>query len=292
MLSVSREWKTRILAMLTAHLGRLLELQAAGKYNRDNAAPQGLCLLECQALDIYVINLDRSKDRLLAFEKLNGHLKPNFLRFSALEGKNVARGPLVDRGIITADLGYGDGALGNALSHLALWDLAIEKNQSLTVCEDDAIFNRGFGPAAESLIKALPRDWHVIFWGWNFDSIVLFDIIPGVSPCLGFFDQDRMRMGIDAFQSARLMPQPFRLFRMFGTVGYSVSPMGAQAMKQHCLPLRNMDIFIPGLERAVPNRALDIMLNDVYPRVNAYVSFPPLIITRNFHSISTVQQAL
>ncbi len=242
-------------------------------------------------MDIHVINLDRSKDRLLAFEKLNGHLKPNFLRFSAVEGIDVARGQLVDRGIITADLGYGDGALGNALSHLALWDLTIKKNQASMVCEDDAIFNRGFVPAAESLVKALPSDWHVILWGWNFDSIVLFDMIPEVSPCLGIFDQDRMRMGVDAFQSASLMPQPFRLFNAFGIVGYSVSPMGAEAMKQRCLPIRNKDVFIPGLGRAVPNRGLDIMLNDVYPRVNAYVSFPPLVITRNFHSNSTVQQA-
>jgi GR25 family glycosyltransferase involved in LPS biosynthesis len=245
--------------------------------------------MEGQALDVYVINLDRSKDRMLAFEKLNGHLKPHYLRFSAVEGKNVARGPLVDRGIITADLCYGDGALGNALSHLALWDLAIEKNQLLTVCEDDAIFNRGFGPAAESLIKALPQDWHVILWGWNFDSVVSFDMIPEVSTCVGFFDQDRMRMGIDEFQSASLMPQPFRLLQLFGTVGYSLSPMGAQAMKHHCLPFRNMDIFIPGLGRKVPNADLGIMVNDVFPRVNAFVSFPPLIVTRNFRSISTVQ---
>jgi GR25 family glycosyltransferase involved in LPS biosynthesis len=241
-------------------------------------------------LDLYVINLDHSKDRLLAFEKQNGHLKPNFFRFSAVDGKGVDRNSLVDRRIITADLGYADGALGNALSHLALWDLAIEKNQPLTVCEDDAIFNRGFGPAAESLVKTLPEDWHVIFWGWNFDSIVLFDMIPGVSGCLGYFDQDRMRMGIDAFHSARLMPQPFRLFRMFGIVGYSVSPLGAQAMKQHCLPLRKMEVFVPGLERTLPNRGLDIMLNDVFPRIKAFVSFPPLIVTRNFHTLSTIQQ--
>jgi len=243
-------------------------------------------------LDIYVINLDSSKDRMSAFETANGSLKLNFLRFSALDGKNAARSPLVDRGVIATDLCYGDGALGAALSHLALWNLAIDKNQSITVCEDDAIFNCGFGPAAESVIKALPQDWHVILWGWNFDSIALFDMIPGVSPCLAVFDQDRMRMGIGAFQSARLMPQPFRLFNAFGVVCYSVSPMGARTMKQHCLPFRNMQVFIPGLGRAVPNRGVDVMLNDVYPRVNAYVSFPPLIITRNFHSNSTVQQAL
>ena len=243
-------------------------------------------------MDIHVINLDRSKDRMAAFEKLNRHPDLDFLRFPAVEGMNVARGPLVDRGIITADLDYNDGALGNALSHLALWDLAIERTRFLTVCEDDAIFNGGFVSAAESLIPALPPDWHVILWGWNFDSILLFDLLPGVSPCLGIFDQDRMRIGVDVFQTAPVMPRPFRLSKAFGIVGYSVSPQGAQTMKQRCLPLRNIDVFIPGLGRAVPNRALDVMLNDVYPRINAYVSFPPLIVTRNFHSTSTVQKAL
>ena len=242
-------------------------------------------------MDIRVINLDRSADRLLTFETLNSHLNLKFLRFSAVDGTDLDRGPLVDRGIITADLSYGDGALGCALSHLALWDLAIEQNQSLTVCEDDAIFNRGFEVAAESLIKALPGDWHMILWGWNFDSVLLFDMIPGVSPCLGVFNQHRMRMGIDAYQSARLMPRPFRLVRAFGTVGYTVSPRGARAMKQHCLPLRNLEVFFPGLERVLPNSGLDIMLNDAYPSIYAYVSFPPLIITRNLHSMSTVQQA-
>jgi glycosyl transferase, family 25 len=242
-------------------------------------------------LDVYVVNLDRSKDRMSAFEKVNRHLEVNFIRFPAIDGKDVARGPLIDRSILTADLDYADGALGCALSHLALWDLTIEKNQALTVCEDDAIFNLGFGVAAESMIGALPPDWQVILWGWNFDSIVLFDMIPGVSPCLGRFDQDRMRMGVDAFQSASLRPQPFRLFNTFGTVGYSISPRGAHTIKQHCLPFRNMNVFIPGLGRAVPNTGFDIMLNDLYRRINAYVSFPPLIITRNFHSISTIRQA-
>ena len=242
-------------------------------------------------MDIRVINLDRSADRLLTFETLNSHLNLKFLCFPAVDGTDLERGTLVDRGIITADLGYSDGALGCALSHLALWDLAIAQNQSLTVCEDDAIFNRGFEVAAESLTKALPGDWHMILWGWNFDSVLLFDMIPGVSPCLGVFNQHRMSMGIEAYQSARLMPRPFRLVRAFGTVGYTVSPMGARAMKQHCLPLRNLEVFFPGLERVLPNSGLDIMLNDAYPRINAYVSFPPLIITRNFHSNSTVQQA-
>jgi hypothetical protein len=240
-------------------------------------------------LDVHVINLDRSRDRLSAFETVNGDAHLNFVRFPAIEGKTVERGPLVERGTITADLGYSDGALGCALSHLALWDLAIQQNRALTICEDDAIFNRGFAPAAEALMQALPPEWDVIIWGWNFDSILLIDMIPGVSPCLGMFDQDRMRMGVGAFQSARLTPQLFRLSRVLGMVGYSISPRGAQEMKGHCLPLRKLEVFFPGLERALPNSGIDVMLNHAYPRLQAYASFPPLVITRNFHSISTVQ---
>jgi len=241
-------------------------------------------------LDTYVINLDRSKDRLTTFERLNGHLKIDFQRFPAIDGREVARGTLVDRGLITGDFCYGDGALGCALSHVALWDLAIEKNRPLTICEDDAIFNHGFSSAAESVIQSLPQDWHLILWGWNFDSILLFDILPGVSPCLSLVDEARMRAGTDAFQSLRLAPQPFKLFNTFGLVGYSVSPQGAQVMKQRCLPLRNIDVYIPGLGRTVANTGLDILLNTLYREINAYVSFPPLIITKNTHHDSTIQQ--
>jgi glycosyl transferase, family 25 len=241
-------------------------------------------------LEIHVINLDRCKDRLSSFQTLNAHPELNFVRFPAIEGKDVARAALVGRGMITADLSYSDANLGCSLSHLALCEQAIEKNHWLTVCEDDAIFNSGFSAAAESMIQALPQDWHLILWGWNFDSVLLFDLVPGVSPCLSVFDQDWLRKGVEAFQAARLHPQAFRLFNTFGLVGYSVSPLGAQAMRQSCLPLRNMDIFIPGLGRSVSNCSLDVALNAIYRNINAYVCFPPLIVSKNLHSESTIQK--
>ena len=242
------------------------------------------------AMDIHVINLDRSKDRMAAFKKVNGWLPLKFLRFAGIEGKSLSRGTLVDQGLITADLGYNDGALGCALSHLALWDLAIEKDELITICEDDAIFNRGFVSSAEALLKTVPPEWHVILWGWNFDSSLLFDMLPGVSPCLAAFNQSAMRMGAEAFQSLSLNPQPFKIFSAFGAVGYSLSPTGARTLKKHCFPLRKMDVFVPGLGRSVVNFGIDVMLNDAYQKINAYASFPPLVITKNDHGISTVQQ--
>jgi len=241
-------------------------------------------------LDIQLINLDRSPDRLATFQAVNEHVMPHVTRFSAVDGENVERAALVERGIITSDLGYNDGALGNALSHIALWDMAIKEDRSLTICEDDAILNLSFCPAAENLLQELPPDWHLIRWGWNFDGILWFDMIPGVSGCISWFDQDSLRKGIDAFRSAKLRSRSYRFYQAFGTVCYSVSRVGAQLLRQRCLPLRNTNVYIPGLKASVPNSWFDIALNGVYGHLNCFVSFPPLVVTTNDHGISTVRR--
>jgi glycosyl transferase, family 25 len=241
-------------------------------------------------LNIHLINLDRSKDRLATFHAVNNHVMPHIVRFSAVDGKAVERTDFVERGIIAADLGYKDGALGNALSHIALWDRAILENQSLTICEDDAIFNRSFCAASATVLQQLPPDWDVILWGWNFDSMLWFDMIPGVSSCIGWFDQDSLRKGIDAFQSANVRPRSFRLFQAFGTVCYSISSNGARSLRQSCLPLRNSPTYVPGLRSAVANSTLDVGLNSAYRRINSFVSVPPLVVTANDHSLTTVHR--
>jgi GR25 family glycosyltransferase involved in LPS biosynthesis len=235
-----------------------------------------------------VINLDRSTDRLAEFVGHNAHMQAS--RFSAIDGAAVSRRDLIERGILATDLDYSHGALGNALSHRALWELSIEKNAALTICEDDAIFNRQFTRDAELIVNSLPKDWHLVVWGWNFDSYLCFDMIPGVSQIVAKFDQDRMRMGAAEFQSAHLMPRAFRLFRAFGLCCYSISPGGARTLKDFCLPFRKISVFFPGLNRSLDNISLDVMTNALYPRINAFVSFPPLVITKKDHAISTVQR--
>jgi GR25 family glycosyltransferase involved in LPS biosynthesis len=116
------------------------------------------------ALNIQLVNLDRSTDRLATFEAVNSHIMPHATRFAAVDGKNVKRASFVEQGIIAPDLGYNDGALGNALSQITLWDMAIRENRSLTICEDDAIFNRLFCAASEAILQELPPDWHLVKW--------------------------------------------------------------------------------------------------------------------------------
>lgn len=242
------------------------------------------------ALNIHLVNLDRSTDRLATFRAVNSHVMPHITRFPAIDGKTVTRAAFVEQGIIAPDLGYTDGALGNALSHLTLWNMAIREDRSLTICEDDAIFNHSFYAASEAILQELPADWHLIRWGWNFDSILWFDMIPGVSRCNASFDQESLRKGIDAFQSAKLRPRAYRLLQAFGTICYSVSSVGARLLRQNCLPLRNTTVHVAGLRAPVLNYCIDVALNDVYSHMNCFVSVPPLVVTRNDHSLSTVQR--
>jgi len=236
---------------------------------------------------IHLINLDRSTDRLAEFMAVNRHMA-NIQRFPAVEGSRIDRAGLIARGVIDPTLDYTAGALGNALSHFRLWELAIETNQPLTLCEDDAVFNRFFTSEAEALLQSLVPNWHIIFWGWNFDALALFEFIPGVSTCLSYFDQDRMRNGIQQFQSATLLPRPFRLLAAFGIVCYTISPLGAQVLQRLCTPLRGAAVAVPAANRRFANKDLSVALVEFLPRINAFASFPPLVITKNEHTISTV----
>jgi GR25 family glycosyltransferase involved in LPS biosynthesis len=236
---------------------------------------------------IHLINLDRSTERLAEFTARNGHLA-EVTRFPAIDGRHADRRTLTVQGIIGPGLDYTDGALGNCLSHFALWDLAIAGNGPITLCEDDAIFNRGFERDAEALMSTLPPDWHMIFWGWNFDAFALFELLPGVSPLLAQFDQDQMRAGIEQFQAASVMPRAFRLLAAFGIAAYSISPGGARVLRQLLRPVRAMPVTVPAVGRRFANKDLSIALLDALPRISAFASLPPLVITRNDRAISTV----
>jgi glycosyl transferase family 25 len=243
------------------------------------------------ALQISLINLDRTPGRLADFNRFNEHLG-EVSRFRAVDGKTLDVGALAGIHLLEPSVvsTYTKGALGCALSHLALWEKAIAKDEAATICEDDAIFNRCFVETAEPLIGALPDDWDMVLWGWNFDSVVSFEMLPGVSPCCLSFDQEAMRDGVASFQEQRVLPQLFRLQRALGLVCYSISPKGARVLRNRCLPLREMSVYFPGLNRELYNNGIDIPMNDAYPDINAYVSFPPLVVTMNDPGTTTVQR--
>lgn len=241
---------------------------------------------------IALINLDRTPERLAVFAQNNAHVD-SVTRYAAVDGYALDTDALVARGLIdpAALSSYSKGALGNACSHLSLWEMAIREERTITICEDDAILASNFESSADGLMALLPADWDCILWGWNFDTWLYFDMLPGVSPCVAAFDQAAMRQGIAQFQTRAAAPRLFRLLRAFGCLCYSISPRGAARLRRHCLPIRPMEVHFPGLNRTLPNTGIDIMMNAAYPQLNAFVSFPPLAITENRHDLSTTLNA-
>ena len=251
-----------------------------------------------RALHVHFINLDRSPDRLAEFNRVNSHLA-EATRFPAVDGQRLDLAALAAQGLATADIlsMFRIGAVGDAMSNVALWEMAIRTGRNVTIAEDDAIFNRRFDACAEELIATLPPDWDVIAWGFNFDLFLSFEMLPGVSLCVAQFEQDRMRANVDGFQEQHVVPRAYRLRWAFGTPCYTVSPKGALALKTRCLPLRPMLIPCPEGAKAPPhahvfrNVGIDNTLNSVYPDLNAFVCFPPLVVVKNEPARSTIQAA-
>jgi glycosyl transferase, family 25 len=230
---------------------------------------------------LYLINLDRAADRLREFAAVNARLS-GFIRFPAVDGSGLdpaalTRSGIIDPGVLDT---YTAARLGGALSHLALWEQAIESGEALTICEDDAILHADFAAHSARLLRQLPADWDIILWGWNFNAALDMDFLPGVSPCLVLCEQDVLRTGAPRFQHQAISPQPFRVRQALGIPCYSISPKGARLLREFCLPLRPIRLRLPG-RRLLRNVGLDCMMAGLYPEIAAFVSFPPVAITKN-----------
>lgn len=238
---------------------------------------------------VHVITLDRTPERREKFSRRNAHLQ-RVVRFSAVDGKQLDLAALRRDGLLQGDPPYTPGAIGASLSHATLWRKAAASGETLTIAEDDAVFAGNFATASAGLLAALPADWDFVLWGWNFDAYLWVDLIPGVSPAVLSMDQNRMRQNIEVFPQQTVTPQPMKLLHSFGLPCYSVSPRGVQRMLEFCLPVRPLMIAFEGFGVVVENRSLDMMLNGIMPKLNGFVSIPPLVLTENRKEQSTIWQ--
>ncbi len=238
---------------------------------------------------IKVISLSTSNLRRTMFSEANPHLQYAF--FDAIDGAGLNVDALVDPRLFAPGLPYTRGAYGCALSHLQLWQEAIARNENLTIAEDDAIFRLDFEAQCARCLRELASDWDVILRGWNFDSILSVKAMPEVSPSVMVFDQDQLRQNIEGFKNMTGKPHLLRLDKCFGIPAYSISPAGARKFIANCFPLTNFSLFFPLINRNIGNNGIDIAMNRIYGSVEAFVTFPPLAVTRNEHALSTVQTA-
>ena len=239
------------------------------------------------ASNIWVINLDRTPDRYQRFRQYNdafiGHR-----RLPAIDGTNVSRDELAARNILAPPVPYSPGGVGNLLSHLSLWEHCIREDRVVTVCEDDAIFNHQFQNITNILYGLCKGLFDIVYWGWNFDSPVKFDLLPGGNPTVLHADQTTLRQSVDNFRSGNIASSLYRLHELYGVICYSISPRGARKIISNLFPIQQQNVFSSAMNRPVGNHAVDVSLNALHPRLDSLLCLPPLVATINDVSKSTV----
>jgi glycosyl transferase, family 25 len=238
-------------------------------------------------MTIHVISLQRTPQRLADFQSHNSHLE-DYRIFPAIDGSTVDLGQLQLEGYVDHSLTYSLGAIGNALSHIKLWERASAHEEALTIVEDDSLLHRDFCAMSRNLISQLPRDWDLVMWGWNADGLFAVDF--GLGPMRGRFDQQAVIAGMNEYLRTPVSPSLHKLVVAFGTHCYSISPNGAKKFLRRVRPLRNMPVVTP--YREYSNQSLDCMMNNFYRGFRCYAAMPPAALTVNDKSVSTVFPSL
>ena len=125
------------------------------------------------SLQVIVINLTRRPDRLDYIRKSLAVLSIPYIRFSAIDShklldsdyKTVCTGyayAQIQKNHRTEDKQLSKGAVGCALSHIAVWK---QINRPTLILEDDIDIKHTI-PEMQTLIKSAPRDWDILLLGW------------------------------------------------------------------------------------------------------------------------------
>lgn len=233
-----------------------------------------------------VITLKRTPERLEGFREANRRLDIVPEVVHGVDGSSIYRSMLVSSKLIARDLDWTDGALGNALSHRAIWLECIDKDAPVAVFEDDAHILPSVDREVRRIIGEL-SGWDIVFLGSNTDSNLEIRLFSGMSIFGRFSLPFPSREQIAAFLDEDVARRPVRVATVFGHCGYVISPAGARKALAHCFPLRSDVRTIPGLKREVRAQTMDTLLNFRLREFSAYAVIPPIVLTQNEHANST-----
>lgn len=234
-----------------------------------------------------VISLPTRADRRAQFVAWNERQGVEIAFVDAVVGASLDREDLAARGLIAADAAhFSAGALGNALSHRALWIEAAAASAPTFILEDDACLRAEFAAQATGALSQLPTDWDVLFFGYNTNAIVAVQSKDGLKTLLHFDEGAKRNPNyFTAFaRDPAPAPTPLHCFQAWGTLAYAVSPRGAERLLKVCFPLSGAnDIFMFGQNRKLQPYTLDGMINVALQRapLSGYCLFPPLALSAN-----------
>jgi glycosyl transferase family 25 len=233
----------------------------------------------------FVISL--SIDQFAAFCARNASARTTFEHFRAVDGRKLESLP---PGILADGVRYTPGNIGLAISHRALWDICIARDEVVAVFEDDAVLRHDFNAQVAALLvqRARPdaRGWDLLLLGCNMDTAIELGCTPGIDIGVVFSAMYPKPDHIDAFVRSNdpINLLPLRL--AFGTCGYLITPAGAAHLKQHCFPMDNRRIIQHVERREVNACGIDCMMISAYATMAAALCLPPLVMTPNDKSSS------
>ena len=137
---------------------------------------------------VYVINLEKEKERLKAFDTQMSKNRIKYERFNAVLGAKVLKD---ERLTDYCNTFCTDGMKGCALSHRSIWEDVVKKGyQNVLICEDDAMISDNFDRDFQNCYYHIPKDYDVLYLGCLFgckDDSVLNKVVTKVN---GYEPQD------------------------------------------------------------------------------------------------------
>lgn len=203
---------------------------------------------------VYVLNLERCKDRLSYITSVLNRKRIKFERFPAIDGStlrciNLSNGkdmnikeiskhtpeinPIRCMAICDAlkppyntckiDTGWHSaqpGEIGCAMSHIAMWNkVASSNHRGMLVLEDDAVLFPDFKEHVVKLLKNLPKDADIVFLGFQIFGSRDSYVTPG-------HILSRIKEGQNNELFIRLLP----FDKIYGTYAYYITKKGAKKL--------------------------------------------------------------
>jgi glycosyl transferase family 25 len=234
-----------------------------------------------------VISLDRTPRRFEQFLTWNPGIEVK--RFPAIDGAKLSVMECIRNNLITKENTYIPGALGTALSHIALWRTCASGAEPFHIAEDDIVLRADFWARVGEFLNNLP-DWDIALWSHNFDwPVVVAPVVGGALAAIQYDPQDK-RIQLKAFRTTATQSALLPLVSAAGISCYSISPSGARRMLADCLPIgSNKARFAPVPGSGWNNTGIDVEMSRHYQNMRAFIAFPPLALAPNDHAESTIR---
>jgi glycosyl transferase, family 25 len=238
--------------------------------------------------DCFVVSLKRTPERLRVFRTRNSQCGINFQHCEAIDGEQLDASKVESSIVAKGATDYTAGSIGNAMSHLTLWQRCAGQTKAFVVLEDDAVVRSDIKARLITTTAQL-NEWDIILLGYNTDAPLELNIAPGI--LLGghfsvFYPNN------DQLADFATSTNPVGLHRLhvaMGICGYVISPSGAQSLMRNCFPMDNRLVPYASFSYKFPAYGLDSIMATIYPKIRAYACLAPLVMTANDQSISTIQ---